>query len=71
MTEPLAQTGAVTPLLLTPEQAARALAIGRTKLYSLLAEGVLASVMVGGSRRVPVQALETYVAGLLQERRTG
>lgn len=47
------------------------LAIGRTKLYSLLAGGALASVMVGGSRRVPMQSLEAYVAGLLQERRTG
>lgn len=71
MTEPNAQTDPVAPLLLTPEQAARVLAIGRTKLYSLLAGGALASVMVGGSRRIPMQSLQAYVAGLLQERRAG
>ena len=37
------------PLLLTPTQAARALGIGRSKLYELLQAGVLESVHIGAS----------------------
>ena len=54
----------ITPLLLTPEQAAHALGIGRTRLYQLLATGQLASVKLGGSRRISRRALQTYVDGL-------
>lgn len=58
-------------LLLTVPEAAAALAISRSKLYELLAAGLVRSVRIDGSRRVPVEALETYVAGLLdQEART-
>jgi excisionase family DNA binding protein len=49
-------------LLLTPEEAARALSIGRSKLYQLLASGSLRSVTIGSSRRVPVEALRNFVA---------
>jgi excisionase family DNA binding protein len=52
-------------LLLTVPEAAEALAISRSKLYELLAAGLVRSVRIDGSRRVPVEALETYVAGLL------
>jgi excisionase family DNA binding protein len=52
-------------LLLTVPEAAAALAISRSKLYELLAAGLVQSVRIDGSRRVPVEALETYVAGLL------
>jgi excisionase family DNA binding protein len=48
-------------LLLTPEEAARALGIGRTKLYELLATAKLPSVRIGGSRRVSVEALTEFV----------
>ena len=48
-------------LLLTPEEAARALGIGRTKLYELLATSKLPSVRIGGSRRVSVGALTEFV----------
>jgi excisionase family DNA binding protein len=51
-------------LLLTPEEAARALGIGRTKLYELLATAKLPSVRIGGSRRVSVGALTEFVRGL-------
>jgi excisionase family DNA binding protein len=58
-------------LLLTVPEAAAALAISRSKLYELLAAGLVRSVRIDGARRVPVEALETYVAGLLdQEART-
>jgi excisionase family DNA binding protein len=51
-------------LLLTPEEAARALGIGRTKLYELLATAKLPSVRIDGSRRVSVGALTEFVRGL-------
>jgi excisionase family DNA binding protein len=51
-------------LLLTPEEAARTLSIGRSKLYELLRTGSLGSVRIGGSRRIPVAALHAYVVEL-------
>jgi excisionase family DNA binding protein len=57
-------------LLLTVPEAAEALAISRSKLYELLAAGLVRSVRIDGSRRVPVEALETYVAGLLDREET-
>lgn len=47
-------------MLLKPQEAAEALGIGRTKLYELLKRGVLPSVKVGASLRVPVQGLKTW-----------
>jgi len=55
----------MTRLLLTVPEAAEALAISRSKLYELLAAGLIQSIRIDGSRRVPVEALETYVARLL------
>ena len=49
---------------------AAALAISRSKLYELLAAGLVRSVRIDGSRRVPVEALETYVARLLDQEET-
>lgn len=54
-------------ILLTVPEAAAALAISRSKLYELLAAGLIQSVRIDGSRRVPVKALETYVTKLLDE----
>ena len=51
-------------------QAAEALAISRSKLYELLAAGLVRSVRIDGSRRVPVEALETYIATLLDQEET-
>jgi excisionase family DNA binding protein len=51
-------------LLLTPEQAADVLSIGRTKLYELLATGELTSIRLGGSRRIPADAIRQFVADL-------
>jgi excisionase family DNA binding protein len=58
----------MTRLLLTVPEAAEALAISRSKLYELLAAGLVRSVRIDGSRRVPVEALETYVATLLDQK---
>lgn len=51
-------------LLLTPDEAARVLGIGRSKLYELLRAGVVESVRIGTCRRVPAAALSDYVDGL-------
>lgn len=54
-------------LLLTVPDAAAALSISRSKLYELLAAGLVRSVRIDGSRRVPLQALEAYVESLLAQ----
>jgi excisionase family DNA binding protein len=57
----------MTRLLLTVPEAAEALAISRSKLYELLAAGLVRSVRIDGSRRVPIEALETYIVALLDQ----
>ncbi|MFS7877658.1 helix-turn-helix domain-containing protein [Streptomyces asiaticus] len=57
-------TRPVAPLLYTPEEAAVALRIGRSTVYELMADGTLKYVKRGGSRRIRVTDLETYVASL-------
>jgi len=54
-------------LLLTVPEAAEALAISRSTVYELIAAGLIRSVRIDGSRRVPVEALETYLAVLLSQ----
>lgn len=44
-------------LLLTPEEAADRLSLGRTKVYQLITSGALKSVRIGKSRRIPTAAL--------------
>ena len=50
-------------LLLTVEEAARRLAIGRSLMYELLANGRITSIRVGRLRRVPCDALSDFVDG--------
>lgn len=57
----------VEKLLLTPEEAARSIGLGRTKVYELLRAGALESVQIGAARRVPVEALREYVERLRGE----
>ena len=52
-------------LLLRPEEVAEVIGVGRTKVYELMGSGLLRSVKIGGSRRVPKVALEEFVATLL------
>jgi excisionase family DNA binding protein len=56
--------GTAPHLLLTVEQAARRLNVGRSTLYSLLQTGRLESVTVGRLRRVPAEALSEFVQSL-------
>jgi excisionase family DNA binding protein len=54
-------------VLLTPEQAAEALGIGRWKLYDLLRQGRLRSLRIGSCRRISTAALAAFVAELEDE----
>jgi excisionase family DNA binding protein len=58
-------TGAsVEYIVLTVEQAAKRLNIGRTLMYELVSSGEVESVHIGRLRRIPLDALSHYVARL-------
>ena len=67
------RTGApVERLLLTVEEVAEALHVGRTRVFSLIAAKEIESVKIGNLRRVPVDAVRDYTARLVQlEREAG
>jgi excisionase family DNA binding protein len=48
-------------LLLSVDEAARRLSIGRSLLYELLAAGEIRSIHVGRLRRVPIAALTDFI----------
>lgn len=48
-------------VLLTVEEAARRLRIGRTTAFGLVAAGDLESIQIGSLRRVPVDAVTRFV----------
>jgi excisionase family DNA binding protein len=52
-------------LLVTPEEAARRLSVGRTTIYELMSSGELRSVNIGRCRRVPVSSLSSFVSNLI------
>ena len=54
-----------TAVLLTVEEAAELLRIGRTQAYRLVRDGELRSVKIGASRRIPRAALDELVRALL------
>ena len=49
-------------LLLRAEEVARALGLGRSKVYELMATGNLPTVRIGRAVRVPADALRDWVA---------
>lgn len=53
-----------TKLLLTVTEAAERLSLGRSKTYELVQAGILPSVRIDGSRRIRVDDLLAFVAGL-------
>jgi excisionase family DNA binding protein len=56
-----------TVLLLRVSEAARQLSISRSRAYELVSAGVIPSVRLGASVRVPALALERFVK-LLEEK---
>ena len=51
-------------VLLTVEEAARRLNIGRTTMYALVSAGTVESVTIGRLRRVPSECLDNFVTAL-------
>lgn len=64
------QARSVPRLLLTVEEAARSLHVGRTTAHELVLSGRLESVTVGRLRRVPVDGLVAFVKSLRRRRRS-
>ena len=58
-------------LLVTVEEAARRLSIGRSHLYEHLLRGTLRSVRIGRSRRIPSRDLESFIEALLKDSAAG
>src|SRR3954451_10816042 len=67
----LRTTGHDESLLLTPEEAARLLRIGRTTVYALMKAGDLRPVHIGRSCRLARAELERYVNRLNAPEPTG
>ncbi len=62
--QPLRDVMAADRLLLTPEEAAKVLRIGRTTVYALMKSGELRPVHIGRSCRISQAELERYVRRL-------
>ena len=58
-------------LLLRPAEAAEVLGVGRSKLYELIADGVIPTVQVGHRMRVPVSALRAWIDAEISKTRSG
>jgi len=58
-------------IVLTVEGAAQQLGIGRTLMYALVSSGAVESVCIGRLRRIPTDALGTYIAALRAGSTTG
>jgi excisionase family DNA binding protein len=54
-------------LLLRPAEAADAIGVSRSKAYALIASGEIPSIRLGGSVRVPVDALKQWIAQQLEQ----
>ena len=59
------------PLVLTVEEAAERLGVGRTVMYALVSSGAVESVRIGCLRRVPADALVAFLDSLRAEHRDG
>jgi len=50
--------------LIKIQEAADMLGVSRAKFYQLISRGVIRSVKIDGSRRIPVMAIDEFVAQL-------
>lgn len=60
------ETNSPEPIAYSVEDAARAVGLGRTKLFELIRTGQITAVKVGGRTLVPVDSLRSFII-----RRTG
>ncbi|MGO8949953.1 MAG: tyrosine-type recombinase/integrase [Ktedonobacterales bacterium] len=68
LSTPATTTQAPIKVLLTVEEAALALSVGRTLMWELVMGRQVKSIKLGRSRRVPMAALQEFVARELEER---
>ena len=54
-------------VLLTTEEAAESLKVGRCKVYDLIRSGELESIKIGRLRRIPVASIRAFAQRLLDE----
>jgi len=54
-------------ILLTTEEAAELLNIGRSKVFDLIRNGELGSIKIGRLRRVPLASIHEFTARLMEE----
>jgi excisionase family DNA binding protein len=52
-------------------EAGEAIGFSRAKMYELIAAGIVPSIRIGGSIRVPADALRNWIAQQLAEREGG
>jgi excisionase family DNA binding protein len=57
-------------ILYRPTEAADLIAVSRARCYELIAQGVIPSIRIGGSIRVPADALRAWVDQQLTEQRS-
>jgi excisionase family DNA binding protein len=57
----------VDKILLTADEAAEALGVGKSTVYDLMRMKLLPSVLIGRSRRIPVGACQELVDRLLDD----
>lgn len=62
---PEERTAARRPLLLTVQQAAEMIGVGRSTLYRIMDRGEIQSVHLGASRRIPLSAAYDFVEQLI------
>jgi excisionase family DNA binding protein len=55
------------PILVTVDELAEALSIGRTAAWELVRKRKIKSVKIGRTRRVPVSAIQEYIDQLLDQ----
>jgi excisionase family DNA binding protein len=67
MTQPLTESAEPKRLLITIDEAARRLCIGRSHIYQQIQLGRLRSIRIGRSRRILETDLEAFVAELLDD----
>ena len=61
---PAPEQGVGQRLLLTVEEAADCLCVGRTYMFDLITRGVVPSIRIGKLRRIRAEDLEQYVSSL-------
>lgn len=55
------------PILITVQDTAAMLSIGRTAAWELVRKHKIKSIKIGRTRRVPIAAVQEYIARLLED----